>query len=179
MKKAVLIIGVIIVLLAALMAVIAIQPEDYSVTRSTQVAASPQDVHPHINDFRKWEAWSPWAKLDPEMNTTITGPASGVGAHYEWQGNNDVGKGNMTIIESRPGENVKIDLQFTEPFTAASITEFNLQPADDGTNVTWTTSGKNGFLAKAMCLVIDMDTMMGPDFERGLNQLKSTVESGQ
>lgn len=168
---------VIVLLVAGLTVLIAMQSEDFTVTRSQEISASPNDVHAHINDFHKWDAWSPWAKIDPAMRTSITGPPSGVGAKYAWEGNSEVGKGNMTITDSRPGEIVKIDLQFTEPFEATNVTEFQLQPAGQGTNVTWTISGKKNFLMKAMCLVVDMDTMMGPDFEKGLAQLKQAAEN--
>ena len=178
MKKILLTALVVVVALGIVLAVvIAMQSEDFTVTRSNQISASPAEVHAHINDFHKWDAWSPWAKIDPAMRTSITGPPSGIGAKYAWEGNSEVGKGNMTITDSRPGENVKIDLQFTEPFEATNVTEFKLQPAGEGTNVTWTISGKKNFLMKAMCLVVDMDQMMGPDFEKGLSQLKQAAEN--
>jgi uncharacterized protein YndB with AHSA1/START domain len=178
MKKALVPILVVLVLsVAALAAVIAYQPEDFTISRSAEIAASPETVFQQINDFHKWQAWSPWAKIDPEMKTTYSGPQAGTGASYAWAGNSDVGEGTMTIIDSRPNEAVKIELQFLQPFAARHLTEFRLTPYDGGTNVTWTISGKNGFIAKAFCLVVDMDKMLGSDFEKGLAQLKNAVES--
>ncbi len=178
MKKVVLAISIVLALaIAALAAVIAYQPEDFTVTRSAEFSAPPDKVFTHINDFHNWEAWSPWAKMDPGMTTTYSGPSAGPGASYGWEGNSEVGKGTMKIIESLPNESVKIDLEFLEPFAAKHLTEFTLRPAASCTNVTWTMSGKNDFIAKAFCLVVDMDKMLGSDFEKGLAQLKNTVES--
>ncbi len=178
MKKALLGIFILLVLaIAALAAVIAYQPEDFTITRSAEITASPERVFQQIDDFHNWEAWSPWAKIDPEMKTTYSGPRSGVGASYAWAGNSEVGEGSMTIIDSRPHEAVKIDLEFLQPFAAKHLTEFKLTPSVSRTNVTWTMSGKNGFIAKAFCLVVDMDKMLGSDFEKGLAQLKNVAEA--
>jgi hypothetical protein len=176
------IIGVVIAIVfivAGLIAVVATQPEDFSVTRSATIKAPAERVFAEVNDFHKWDAWSPWAKLDPNMKTTYAGPESGQGASYSWVGNDEVGEGKMTIAESHPSQHVKIDLEFIKPFAAQSVTEFMFKPAGDATEVTWNMHGKNGFVGKAMCLVVSMDKMVGGDFEKGLAQLKTAVESGQ
>jgi hypothetical protein len=111
------------------------------------------------------------------MKTTYSGPESGQGASYAWVGNDDVGEGKMTIAESHPGQHVKIDLEFIKPFAAKNVTEFMFKPAGDTTEVTWSMSGKNGFMGKAMCLVMSMDKMVGGDFEKGLAQMKNVVET--
>jgi hypothetical protein len=166
-------------IVAGLIAVVATQPEDFSVTRSATIKAPAERVFAEVNDFHKWDTWSPWAKLDPNMKTTYAGPDSGQGASYAWAGNEEVGEGKMTMTESHPSQHVKIDLEFIKPFAAQNVTEFMFKPEGDATEVTWNMHGKNGFVGKAMCLVMSMDKMVGGDFEKGLAQLKTAVESGQ
>jgi opacity protein-like surface antigen len=168
---------VIVVLVAALAIAIARQPDEYHVVREATIAAPASVVFAEVNDFHKWDDWSPWAKLDPKMQVTYSGPDSGKGAGYAWQGNSDVGKGSMTIIDSQPSNAVKIDLHFIEPFDSSSITDFNFRPAGDSTAVSWSMTGKHNLMSKAMCLVMDMDKMIGPDFEKGLSQLKTVAEA--
>jgi carbon monoxide dehydrogenase subunit G len=167
----------IVVIVVGLTLVIATQPEDFNVSRTTTIKAAPEKVFDQVNDFHKWDAWSPWAKIDPNMKTTYSGPESGQGASYAWVGNDDVGEGKMTIAESHPGQHVKIDLEFIKPFAAKNVTEFMFKPEGDATEVTWSMNGKNGFMGKAMCLVMSMDKMVGGDFEKGLAQMKNVVET--
>ncbi len=167
----------IVLAVAAFCVVVALQPEDVKYTRSTTVNAPPEKVFEQVNEFKKWEAWSPWAKMDPTMKTTYEGPASGVGSSYSWAGNNDVGEGKMTITQSHPSSHIAIDLEFLKPFAAKNLTEFTLKPEGDKTNITWTMAGKNNFMMKAFCLVMDMDKMIGTDFEKGLAQMKTVVEA--
>ena len=177
-KKAILgILALIVVIVVVLGAVIAMQPEDYKVTRSATFNAPPEKIFEHINDFHKWDAWSPWAKIDPAMKTTYSGPVSGVGSSYAWIGNNEVGEGKMTITQSHPNEDIAIDLEFIKPFAAKNVTEFTFKPEGDKTNVTWTMAGQKNFVMKAFGMVMDMDKMVGADFEKGLSQMKTVVES--
>lgn len=180
LKKIILAIVILIVLaVVGLGIAIAMQPNEYSITRTTTINASPETVYENVNDFRKWEAWSPWAKMDPNMKVTYSGPQSGKGAKYEWAGNSDVGEGRMTINESHPSNHVKIDLEFLKPFEAKNVTEFVLKADGGKTNVTWNMNGPHSIMSKAMCLVVSMDQMMGPDFEKGLAQLKTVSETKQ
>jgi hypothetical protein len=167
------------VIVALLVVVIATRPADFSITRSTTVSSSPQAVFPQVNDFHNWEAWSPWAKIDPEMKMTFTGPAAGTGAVYTWTGNNKVGEGRMTIVESRPSDLVRIKLEFLKPFAATNATEFTFQPQGNQTAVTWSMSGKRNFMTKAMSLVMSMEKMLGGQFETGLQQMKAIAEAGK
>ena len=167
----------IVVVVAGICVMAAMQPTDYTVTRSATFNASPEAVFEQVNNFHKWEAWSPWAKIDPAMKTTYSGPDSGTGASYAWVGNKDVGEGKMTIAESHPSEHIKIDLDFIAPFAAKNVTEFMFKPEGNKTAVTWTMAGKKNFIMKAMCLFMDMDKMVGNDFDKGLAQLKPVVES--
>jgi len=155
--------------------VAAFQPADFRITRKAVIPASPAAVFEQLNDFQKWNAWSPWAKLDPNAKNTFDGPSAGVGAKFSWSGNSEVGEGSMKITASKPGESVVMDLVFTKPFAASNVTEFTLKPEGGGTEVTWTMSGKNNFIGKAIGLVINCDKMVGTKFEEGFANLKRVV----
>ena len=157
--------------------VVAMQPSDFKVERSATMRAPAPAAFAQVNDFQNWHAWSPWEKVDPALKRQYEGPKAGTGAVYAWQGNNDVGEGRMTITESRPGELVRIKLEFFKPFAATNTAEFSFKPAgDDTTAVTWTMTGQNNFLSKAICLFVNMDKMVGGMFEQGLAQMKTVVE---
>lgn len=174
-----LIIGLFLVV-AAFAAVAAMQPDDYHVARTATIKAPASVVYPLLNDFHNFDQWSPWARIDPNMKTTIEGAPAGKGAIYTWKGNSDVGAGRMTITESQPEERIAIDLDFQEPFASSSKTVFELSPAPGGVSVTWSMTGKNNFVSKAFCLLMGgMDRMVGPDFEKGLAQLKIAAESAK
>jgi len=157
--------------------VVSLQPADFRVTRSATIAAPPADVFANVNDFHKWPAWSPWAKLDPAMKTTHTGPVAAPGSSYAWSGNDKVGEGKMTLVEAVPGQRLRITLEFLKPFAATSATEFGFAPRQGGTETTWTMEGHNSFVAKAFSVFMDMDKMIGNDFEKGLAQLKAVSEA--
>ena len=157
--------------------VVALQPTDFRVTRSATMAAPPPAVFAQVNDFHNWRAWSPWEKMDPEMERSYEGPSAGTGAKYAWVGDSAVGEGSMTITESRPDELIRIKLEFIKPMEGTNDTEFRFEPEGDGTEVTWDMSGKNNFLAKAFCLFVSMDKMVGEQFEEGLANMKSVVEA--
>jgi len=164
------------ILLAAVLVIAAFQPDEFSLERRTTINAAPDSVFAHINDFHRWEAWSPWAKLDPAMTTTYGGPPSGVGSVYEWKGNSSVGSGRMTITEATPPSKVVIALDFLEPMEANNVTTFTLTPNGAGTDVTWQMAGKSNYLSKLMTTFVSMEKMVGPDFEKGLAQLKAAAE---
>ena len=155
---------------------VAMQPSDFKVERTATVHAPAPVAFAQVNDFQNWRAWSPWEKVDPALKRQYEGPKAGTGAVYAWQGNKEVGEGRMTIVESRPGELVRIKLEFFKPFAATNTAEFSFKPSGDGTAVTWTMTGQNNFLAKAMCLFVNMDRMVGGMFEQGLAQMKTGVE---
>ena len=169
--------GLIVVVVVVLCVVIAMQPEDLKITRTATFNAPQAVVFEQVNDFHKWEAWSPWAKIDPTMKVTHSGAASGAGAVYAWAGTGEAGEGKMTITQSRPNDHIAIDLEFLKPFAARNVTEFTFKPSGEKTDVTWTMTGKKDFIMKAFCLVVDMDKMIGADFEKGLAQMKPIVES--
>jgi hypothetical protein len=163
LKKIFIGIGVVIIVF---LIVVATRPAEFRVTRSASISAPPAVVFAQVNDLHKWDAWSPWAKLDPAMKQTHEGAPAGPGAVYSWAGNSDVGEGRMTITESRPDELVRIKLEFLKPFAAVSTTEFMFKPEGNQTAVTWSMTGTNNFMAKAMCLFMNMDKMVGGDFEK-------------
>jgi hypothetical protein len=174
LKKILIALAIIVVVLAV---IVALQPEEFRVVRSATIAAPAQTVFPQVNDFHNWEKWSPWAKLDPAMKRSYEGAPAGIGAVTTWVGNKDVGEGRMTITESRPSELIGIKLEFMKPFKATNTAEFIFKPAGDQTNVTWSMAGENNFMAKAFGLVMNMDKMIGDDFEKGLANLKSVAEA--
>lgn len=178
MRRKLLIAAAILAAIAAvLVIIIAVQPSSFRVARSATMAAPPAVVFAQVNDFQKWQAWSPWAKLDPAAKNTFEGPAAGTGAIFRWAGNNDVGEGKMTIVESRPRELVRFRLEFYKPMAGICDAEFTFKPVGDQTTVAWTMTGRNNFIAKAMCLAMDMDQMVGGQFEKGLASIKSIVEA--
>lgn len=174
LKKILLAVAVIILLFVI---VVAMQPADFRITRSTTIAAPAETVFAHVNDFHKWDAWSPWAKLDPAMKQSYEGSAAGTGAIYTWDGNKDVGTGRMTLTESRSNELVRIKLEFLKPFAAVNDTEFTFKSEGNQTAVTWSMTGKNNFIAKAFSLIMNMDKMVGGEFEKGLASIKAIVET--
>lgn len=155
------------------------RPDDFKVTRSTVIAVTPDKVFPHVNDFHKWDDWSPWAKLDPACKNTFSGAAAGKDAGFAWDGNKKVGAGRMTITESRPNNLIVIDLHFLRPFEASSITEFAFQPEGNGTKISWSMMTRNNLMSKVFGIFADCDNMVGKDFEKGLASLKSILEAGK
>lgn len=166
---------VVVAIALVLVIVVALQPSDYRVERTTTIVASPAEVFAQVNDFHKWEAWSPWAKLDPDAKMTFTGADAGKGAVAAWAGNDKVGVGKMTIVESRPGEAVNIKVEFTEPFEGSTNSDFTFEPEGNQTKVTWAMHGQHGFVEKAFCLVMDGQGMMADDLVKGLAQLKQVA----
>jgi hypothetical protein len=162
--------------IAVFLVVVAMQPGDFKIERSATMRAPAPAAFAQVNDFQNWRAWSPWEKVDPALKRQYQGPKAGAGAVYAWQGNSDVGEGRMTITDSKPGELVRIKLEFFKPFAAVNQADFTFKPAGDNTTVTWTMTGQNNFLSKAICMFVSMDKMVGGMFEQGLTQMKTVVE---
>lgn len=169
------IIVVLVVILAVLAAFIAMRPSEFRITRSRTIAAPPDVAHAYVSDFNKWSVWSPWEKLDPAMKREISGTPAGPGATYHWVGNDKVGEGRMTITDSRPPQSITIRLEFIKPWTATNMTQFDFAPSGSGTSVTWAMTGQNNFMAKVMGLFMDMDELVGTDFEKGLANLDTAT----
>ena len=156
---------------------VAMQPSEFRVVRTVTVSAPTPDVFAQVNNFHHWQAWSPWAKLDPAAKATFGGPPGGPGAVFMWAGNDKVGEGRMTLTESHPSDLVKIKVEFVKPFEGTNTTEFTFKPQGDQTLVTWTMSGRKGFMSKAFCMFANMDKMVGGDFEKGLANMKAVTEA--
>jgi len=163
----------------AFVIVVAMQPSEFRIVRSATMSAPAADVFAQVNDFHNWQAWSPWAKLDPAMKQTYERAPAGAGAIYSWVGNNKVGEGRMTLMESRPRDLIRIKLEFMRPFNATNTAEFTFKPEENQTGVTWSMSGRHKFMMKAFGLFMNMDKMVGGDFEKGLANMKSVVETAK
>ncbi len=171
------ILGAVILVLVVLLVLASLRPDTFSVSRSVTINATAPTVFMQVNNLRQWEPWSPWEKLDPAMKKSYEGSLEGSGAIYRWAGNNQVGEGSTTILESVPYELIKIKLEMLKPFACVNDVQFNFKSQGYQTEVTWSMSGKNNFMAKVMDLVVGMDKMVGGQFEQGLSQLKNVVEN--
>lgn len=165
------------VLLVVLVGVVAMQPATFRVERSLVVNTPADVLFDQVNTMKNRQAWYPWDKLDPNMKRTYSGPESGVGASYAWSGNDDVGSGEQTIRESVLNQKVVDDLHFITPFEAQNVSMITFAPEGTSTRVTWAMEGKNAFMGKAFSLVMDMDSMVGKDFEQGLASLAAVAAS--
>jgi uncharacterized protein YndB with AHSA1/START domain len=151
-------------------------PDTYTVERTKTVNAPADKVYAQIVDFHNWRNWSPWDDLDPDMQRSYSGPDAGVGAEYSWSGNRKAGEGRMEITDAVEPSSVQIALEFLKPFKSSSTTTFNLKPQGKATEVTWTMTGPKTLMTRVMGVFKSMDKMIGPDFEKGLAQLKGTAE---
>ncbi|RZK50474.1 MAG: polyketide cyclase [Pedobacter sp.] len=171
---------IIIIVIIALAAIIIIGgmflPKNYVVSRSSQINAPDSIIYNNIADFQKFNSWSPWVKMDPDADYTYSGNPKQIGHNVAWDGD-EMGKGSMTILALEPYRMIDIDLHFLEPMDSQANTRFMIEPAGNGNTVTWTMSGENNLLARWMCVFMDMDKMVGGDFESGLNSLKGISEA--
>lgn len=168
---AILIVAVVVILLLA-----ASKPDEFSVERSAQINAPPEKIFPLINDLHAWKAWSPWENKDPNMQRTFSDNTVGEGATYAWKGDKNVGEGSMEITGATPNSRIAIALRFLKPFKSESSVEFTLEPSGNTTNVRWVMQGRQIFMGKVMCLFMNMDNMVGKDFEAGLASMKAAAE---
>lgn len=167
---------VVVILIAAVLILAALKPTSFRYERSTSIEAPPQKVFPLIDDFHNWKQWSPWEKLDPALQRTYSGPPSGKGAVYAWQGNKNVGSGRMEITDSQPAKKVLIKLDFISPFEAHNTAEFTLAPESGGTKVTWAMYGPSPFMPRLMSVFMNMEKMLTKSFDEGLASMKALAE---
>ncbi len=163
-------------LIAAFVIYIALQPDEYRVERTVTMAAPAGKVFENVNELQKWKVWSPWAKIGRDAKLTFEGPGAGKGAAMTWDGDDNVGAGKMTIVESDPDEAINIKVAFTRPFEGGTNSDFRFVPKGDQTEVAWAMHGTQGFVAKVFNVVFDGLGMMGKDIDKGLAQLKTIVE---
>jgi uncharacterized protein YndB with AHSA1/START domain len=160
-----------------LIAFVATRPGSFTIERSIVIGAPPSTVFAHVSDFGRWNGWSPWDKLDPAMKRTLSGTPGTIGHAYSWSGNKKVGEGRMTLTGLTRDERVEIRLEFLEPWQATNMTVLALRPDGSGSRITWSMTGTNNFMMKAVGLFMNMDKMVGGDFERGLQSLKGIAEA--
>ena len=166
----------VVLVIAGVLAYAATRPDTLRVERAATIKAPPEKIFPLINDFHAWTGWSPWERMDPGMQRTYAGAPSGTGAVYAWDGDRNVGKGRMEIVESTPPSRVAVKLDFEKPFEGHNVAEFTLAPAGDSTNVRWAMRGENRFIGKLIGVFVSMDRMIGGQFETGLANLKALAE---
>ena len=171
-KISLLVIALLIVLIVIYAAT---RPDTFQVSRSIDINAKPEAIFSYINDFHQWQSWTPYDK-DPKMKKTFGEASSGKGATYAWDGNKDVGQGEITITDTQPPGMVEFELHMIKPFEGRNRVVFTLEPQGNTTRVTWAMDGKNSFSGKLIGLFINMDKMIGNDFEVGLGRLKETTE---
>ena len=164
---------IIIGVLALFLIYVATRPAAFTITRSTTIPATPDELFPYANDLHRFQDWSPWAKLDPNSKITFEGPENGVGSSLAWTGNNKVGQGKMSITDTQPPQLVTMKLEFLKPMKATNTATFRFTPDAQGTLVTWSMSGENGFMGKLFGVIVNCDKMVGGQFEQGLANLKA------
>lgn len=164
------------VLIAGVLIFAATRPDAFRVERAVAIQAPPETVFALINDLKAWAAWSPWEKKDPAMQRAYGATTAGKGATYAWEGNRDVGKGGMEIVDSIPPSHIRLRLDFVTPFEAHNIVTFTLAPQGSTTRVSWAMEGPVPYFAKIIHMFLDMDAMVGKDFEAGLAAMKTAAE---
>ena len=167
----------IVAIIAAFVAYAGTRPDTFAVSRSIDIAAAPDRIFPILNDFKAWPDWSPYEKIDPAMQRSLGTITQGKGATYAWAGNGKVGAGNMLLTSSVPNSLVALDLNMLKPLKASNKVTFSLMPKGNLTLVTWEMAGRSPFVAKAMGTIMNMDKMVGSQFEEGLANLKRLAEA--
>lgn len=173
LKKVLTVLGVAVVLFIAF---VATRPGRYRVERSAVIAAPAESVYGAVADLRRWAEWSPWEKLDPQMKKEYVGAPGVAGSSYYWSGNKQVGEGRLTLVEGSAPSRIVYRLEFLKPWKSEATSEFTFSPEGTATRVTWAMSGRADFVAKFFHLFMNMDSMIGRDFEKGLAALKEDVE---
>ena len=175
MKIVKIVLIVVVVAVAGVLLFATTKPDSFRVQRSASIKAPPEKIAAVLSDFRGWEAWSPWEKMDPAMKRTYSGEPKGKGARYAWAGNSEVGVGSMTITDAQPSR-VALDLDFVKPFEGHNKVVFTLAPQGDATEVNWAMQGPMPYVSKLISVFCDMDGMIGKEFENGLVNLKTLTE---
>ncbi len=178
MQILLIVVGVIVAVLVVLLLVAAGKPKIFRIQRSLTINAPPEKIAPLILDFHQWKLWSPYENLDPAMRRTYSGAPSGKGAIYNWDSDGKAGNGRMEIL-SADIQMVVIKLDFEKPFKANNTAEFLFVPQHGATNVTWAMFGPHPFMMRFMCLFMNVDKMVGSDFEKGLASLKAAAEANK
>lgn len=166
-----------VVVIGAVIAVAAFQPPDYTISRSVVIKATPEKLFPYINSAEKSYSWMPWQEMDSKVQMSYSGPADGVGSVGSWKSDGQMGVGESTIIESVPNKLTKTKIAYVKPFEMNQLAEMSLDQGTDGTTVKWSVTGSNNIIGRVFGLFMNMDKMVGGNFEKGLTKLKTLVES--
>jgi len=167
---------VLALVIAAVLILAATKPDRFRIERTATLKAPADKIFPLIADFHQWLNWSPWEGRDPQLKRTYSDAERGKGAVYAWDGNKNVGSGRMEILEAIASSKVVIKLDFLKPFEAHNTAEFTMLPQGGATNVIWVMHGPAPFMSKVMQVFMNMDRMIGKDFEIGLANLKTITE---
>lgn len=168
---------VFVVLVAAVLIVAAARPKMFRMERRTTIEAPAERAYWLIADFHCWQAWSPWEKLDPELKRTFSGRESGEGTVYAWESQGEAGAGRMEITHAAAPSRITIRLEFFRPFRATNTAEFLIEEHGSSTTVTWAMFGPQPYRGKLMGLFLNMDRLIGREFETGLANLKALAEN--
>lgn len=168
--------GTFVVLIAAFFTYVSFQPSDFLVSRELHIKAKPEIIFPYINNSKLTNEWMPWKDSDPSVEMVYAGPGEGVGSIASWDSKGQMGTGKAEVVESVPNQAVKTQLTYTKPMEMHQMAEMTLTAKEDGTVVKWTVSGQKNFISKVMCTFVNMDKMVGGEFEKGLLKLQALVE---
>ncbi len=166
----------VVVIVGLLLAYIAGQSEDFTVSRELLIKTTPEIIFPYINNSQKSNEWMPWQESDPNAKMIYSGPDEGVGSTTTWDSTGNMGTGKAEVVESIPNQRVRTQLSYTKPMNMEQLAEITLTPSAQGTMVKWSVTGKNSFVGRIFCFFFNMDKMVGGEFEKGLNKLKGKVE---
>lgn len=154
-----------------------LQPSNFKISRSIIIASTPEIIFPYINNSAKANDWMPWKESDPNVQMVYTGPEEGLGSMSSWESTGKMGTGKAVVVESALNRSVKTQLTYTKPMVMSQLAEVSLEPEAEGTRVTWSVTGENSFMGRLMCLFLNMDKLVGDEFEKGLQNLKKTLEN--
>lgn len=171
--------SLVLIAVAGLLLYAGFQSPEMHISREVTIKASPDAIFPYINNSKKANDWMPWKEQDPNLKMVFSGPEEGVGSKSSWNSTGQMGVGEALVVESVPNQVVKTQLTYTKPMEMSQLAEVSLTPAPDGTTVRWSVTGKNTFVGRLMCVFMNMDKMVGGEFEKGLNQLKAIVEGSK
>lgn len=167
---------IVVLILVAVVVFVSTRPAEMVVSRELLIKATPELIFPYINNSKKSNEWMPWHEDDPHVKMTYSGPDEGVGSMTLWTSKGKMGTGNAEVIESIKNQNVKTRLTYTKPMTMSQLAEVSLQSTSGGTLVRWSVSGKNPVIGRIMCAFVNMDKMIGGNFEKGLVNLQKIVQ---
>lgn len=167
------------IIVAGILITAGLQSPDYLITRTISINATPETIFPHLNSAQKSYDWMPWKAMDSQIQMNFSGPEEGPGSKASWSSPGEMGTGNSVVTESNFNKNVKVDIEYEKPVQMTQKSEFSMQPSANGTLVAWSVTGTNSFIGRVVCLFMNMDKMVGENFEKGLANLKTKIEAAK